>query len=177
MRINNITIKNFRGFIEERRFEFDSKMNVILGDNTTGKTSLLHAVQIALGAYLQALKIIPGGKAFSRNFLATDYVKRYSEANKDFIQDTGKPEISVNADFFATVYNLDDYSHDDQVHSISWTRSSNSISKRNANELMLEVAAMEQERISADTTHKNSVFPLFLAFGSTRLEKNYRKAQ
>ena len=152
-------------------------MNVILGDNTTGKTSLLHAVQIALGAYLQALKIIPGGKAFSRNFLSTDYVKRYSEANKDFIQDTGKPEISVNADFFATVYNLDDYSHDDQVHSISWTRSSNSISKRNANELMLEVAAMEQERISADTTHKNSVFPLFLAFGSNRLEKNYRKAQ
>ena len=152
-------------------------MNVILGDNTTGKTSLLHAVQIALGAYLQALKIIPGGKAFSRNFLATDYVKRYSEANKDFIQDTGKPEISVNADFFATVYNLDDYSHDDQVHSISWTRSSNSISKRNTNELMLEVAAMEQERISADTTHKNSVFPLFLAFGSNRLEKNYRKAQ
>ena len=42
---------------------------------------------------------------------------------------------------------------------------------------MLEVAAMEQERISADTTHKNSVFPLFLAFGSNRLEKNYRKAQ
>ena len=81
MRINNITIKNFRGFIEERRFEFDPKMNVILGDNTTGKTSLLHAVQIALGAYLQALKIIPGGKAFSRNFLATDYVKRYSEVN------------------------------------------------------------------------------------------------
>lgn len=152
-------------------------MNVILGDNTTGKTSLLHAVQIALGAYLQALKIIPGGKAFSRNFLSTDYVKRYSEANKDFIQDTGKPEISVNADFFATVYNLDDYSHDDQVHSISWTRSSNSISKRSANELMLEVTAMEQERISADTTHKNSVFPLFLAFGSNRLEKNYRKAQ
>ena len=72
MRINDITIKNFRGFIEERHFEFDSKMNVILGDNTTGKTSLLHAVQIALGAYLQALKIIPGGKAFSRNFLATD---------------------------------------------------------------------------------------------------------
>lgn len=177
MRINDITIKNFRGFIEERHFEFDSKMNVILGDNTTGKTSLLHAVQIALGAYLQALKIIPEGKAFSRNFLATDYVKRYSEANKDFIQDTGKPEISVNADFFATVYNLDNYSHDDQVHSISWTRSSNSISKRNANELILEVAAMEQERISADTTHKNSVFPLFLAFGSNRLEKNYRKAQ
>ena len=104
-------------------------------------------------------------------------MKRYSEANKDFIQDTGKPEISVNADFFATVYNLDNYSHDDQVHSISWTRSSNSISKRNANELILEVAAMEQERISADTTHKNSVFPLFLAFGSNRLEKNYRKAQ
>lgn len=177
MIINDITIRNFRGFIEERRFEFDHRMNVILGDNTTGKTSLLHAVQIALGAYLQALKIIPGGKAFSRNFLATDYVKRYSEVNRDFIQDTGKPEISVNADFFSSVYNLVDYSHEDQVHSISWTRSSNNISRRSAGQLMSEVAAMEQVRISADTTHRNSIFPLFLAFGSNRLEKNYRKAQ
>ena len=99
---------------------------------------------------------VPGGKTFSRNFLSTDYVKRYSEANKDFIQDTGKPEISVNADFFATVYNLDDYSHDDQVHSISWTRSSNSISKRSANELMLEVAAME----------KNDLFTTVIKDGS-----------
>ncbi len=177
MRINDITIKNFRGFIEERHFDFDPKMNVVLGDNTTGKTSLLHAVQIALGAYLQALKIIPGGKAFSRNFLATDYVKRYSEVNKDFIQDTGKPEISVNADFFASVYNLDDNSHADHAHPISWTRSGNNLSRRSAGELMSEVAAMEQERISADKTRRNSVFPLFLAFGSNRLEKNYRKAQ
>ena len=65
MNIKSIIIQNFRGF-EDRTFEFDSKMNVVLGDNTTGKTTLLHAVQIALGAYLQAMSLIPGGKAYRR---------------------------------------------------------------------------------------------------------------
>lgn len=176
MRINEITIKNFRGF-ENRTFDFDPRMNVILGDNTKGKTTLLHAVQIALGAYLQAMKMISGGKSFSRNFSSNDYVKSYSEANKDFILTSGKPFISVNADFFASVYSLDDYTHNDYIHPISWFRSSNTISKKSAIELMEEVYAMEKERLYADTTHTNSVFPLFLAFGSNRLERNYRKAQ
>jgi predicted ATP-dependent endonuclease of OLD family len=52
MIINNITIKNFRGF-KDKYFEFDPHVNVVLGDNTTGKTSLLHAVQIALGLFLR----------------------------------------------------------------------------------------------------------------------------
>jgi len=56
MRIKDITIKNFRGFADEH-FEFDAKMNVVLGNNTTGKTTLLHAVQIALGAFLQELSL------------------------------------------------------------------------------------------------------------------------
>ena len=44
MKINNILINNFRGF-NNRFFEFDPKMNVVLGDNTTGKTTLLHAIE------------------------------------------------------------------------------------------------------------------------------------
>ena len=64
MRINDITIKNFRGF-ENKSFPFNSKMNVVIGDNTTGKTTLLSAVEIALGAYLQELTLASG---CSRNF-------------------------------------------------------------------------------------------------------------
>ena len=98
MNIKNITIQNFRGF-EDRTFEFDSKMNVVLGDNTTGKTTLLHAVQIALGAYLQAMTLIPGGKAYRRNFKQTDQVKKYSESNKSFLPDLNTPLISIVAEF------------------------------------------------------------------------------
>ena len=100
MRINTIKIKNFRGF-EDKSFEFDSRMNVVLGNNTTGKTTLLHAVQIALGAYLQALTLIPGGKYFSRNFLKGDQVRKYSESTKSFLLDELKPSIEVNADYYA----------------------------------------------------------------------------
>lgn len=176
MWIKDITIKNFRGF-DNKHFTFDSRMNVILGDNTRGKTTLLHAIQIALGAYLQAMKTLPGGKSFSRNFATNDYVKEYSDTNKDFIFKSKKPFIGVNADFFASVYHLDSKSQEDNVHFITWNRSGNKISKKDAIELMEEVYAMEKERIFADTTNTNSVYPLFLAFGSNRLEKNYRKAQ
>ena len=78
MKIIDITIENFRGFTH-KFFELDPKMNVILGDNTTGKTTLLQAVQIALGAFLQEMTFLPGGNGYSRNFRPTDQVKVYSE--------------------------------------------------------------------------------------------------
>ena len=84
MKIIDITIENFRGFTH-KFFELDPKMNVILGDNTTGKTTLLQAVQIALGAFLQEMTFLPGGNGYSRNFRPTDQVKVYSESSKGFI--------------------------------------------------------------------------------------------
>lgn len=54
MRINKIDIVNFKGFQREMR-EFKSNLIVVIGNNTAGKTTLLKALQIGLGAYLQCL--------------------------------------------------------------------------------------------------------------------------
>ena len=51
MRINKVQIVNFRGF-EDKEVVFQDNVTVVIGDNTAGKTSLLHALQVALGAYL-----------------------------------------------------------------------------------------------------------------------------
>ena len=107
MKLKNIAIKNFRGF-ENQRFEFDSQMNVVLGDNTSGKTTLLHAIQISLGAYLQSMTLLPGGKPFRRNFREMDYMRTYSEANRTFLRNPEKPMIEVNADFFAKTFHMSD---------------------------------------------------------------------
>ena len=97
MKIIDITIENFRGFTH-KFFELDPKMNVILGDNTTGKTTLLQAIQIALGAFLQEMTFLPGGNGYSRNFRPTDHVKVYSESSKGFIPIAEKPSIEVHAE-------------------------------------------------------------------------------
>ena len=173
MKIRNITVRNFRGF-EHKSFSFDPRMNVVLGDNTTGKTTLLHAVQIALGAYLQSLTLVKG---VSRNFKKEDHVSKYSESSKSFLPIIEKPSIEVNADFIIGDYHTETHLLQTSTQTIRWKRESNKNSRSAAGELMDAVENMEKKRRTADHTGLNSVFPLFLSFGASRLEKNYNAAQ
>lgn len=165
MNIKNIVIKNFRGF-EEQSFDFDPQMNVILGDNTTGKTTLLHAVQVALGAYLQALTLIPSGPYFSRNYQKSDHRKIYNEVNKSFMFAKDKPEIGVKVKVESSAA---------VTNEIKWKRIGSKNSKKNNGELMEWVEGLEQARRNS-TQESNVVLPLLLSFGATRLQNNYNGA-
>lgn len=176
MRIKDITIENFRGF-RNRYFEFDPKMNVILGDNTTGKTTLLHAIQIALGAFLQEMTFLPGGNGYSRNFKPTDQVKEFSWSSKSFIPIIDKPSIAVDTDCLVGNYEKATNTIEINTKHVSWKRTGNKNSIANAGQLMDFVADMEARRRYADTSGANAIFPLFLSFGANRLENNYRSVQ
>ncbi len=41
MRIDTIRFQNFRCF-DDRRFDFAARFNLLIGDNGSGKTSILH---------------------------------------------------------------------------------------------------------------------------------------
>lgn len=56
MRIDHLTIENFNGF-DRREFDFNPHFNLLVGDNATGKTSVLDALSIALGSWFLG---IPG---------------------------------------------------------------------------------------------------------------------
>lgn len=218
MRIEKITIENFRGF-KDKSFEFDPKVNVILGDNTSGKTTLLHAIQIALGAVLQEMTFLPGGNGYSRNFRPSDHVMVYSESSKSFLPIDKNPSIEVHAECIIKGYNefdhvfaKKDFKEDDKIITkidykedynliskinlkgydsitskkinyspwkrIQWKRTSNRNSSANVSQLRNFVREiLENRRRSADEHGENSIFPLFLSFGATRLEKNYKGAE
>lgn len=176
MKINKVIIEHFRGFYAES-FTFDPKINVVLGDNTTGKTTLLQAIQIALGAFLQEMSFLPGGTGYSRNFRPTDQVKIYSESSKGFIPIAEKPCITVDAECVVGEYNKDTKQLDLSTLPVQWRRIGNKNSKANAIQLMDFVSNMETKRRNADIAGINSLFPLFLSFGATRLEKNYKGAE
>ncbi len=55
MRIDQLYVKNFRGF-EEREFTFHPYFNVLVGDNGTGKTALLEALKVAAGSWLRGIR-------------------------------------------------------------------------------------------------------------------------
>ena len=54
MNILNLELKNYRGF-EEISLNFDSQINVIIGNNASGKTALLDAITIAGSSFLRGI--------------------------------------------------------------------------------------------------------------------------
>ncbi|HYO51478.1 AAA family ATPase [Archangium sp.] len=54
MRIERLTLKNFRSF-ESRTFDFAPSFNVLIGDNGAGKTAVLDALAIGAGALFLGL--------------------------------------------------------------------------------------------------------------------------
>ena len=54
MYLSNIHIENFKG-IKNADFDFDRSVNLMIGDNGTGKTSVLEAISVALGGFLSGI--------------------------------------------------------------------------------------------------------------------------
>lgn len=55
MKINKLEVQNFKGF-ELKDWTFNSNMTVLIGNNGSGKTSVLEALSIALGTFFQRIQ-------------------------------------------------------------------------------------------------------------------------
>jgi predicted ATP-binding protein involved in virulence len=55
MRIDRLAIKNFNGF-EDRTFSFNPRFNLLVGDNASGKTSVLDALAVAVGSWFLGIR-------------------------------------------------------------------------------------------------------------------------
>ncbi len=94
MRIKKIEIKNFKGFQQET-INFQDNLTVVIGNNTAGKTTLLKALQVGLGAYLQSLSQLPGGQMYRRNFSSLDRYKAFDPVQRDYISNPDKQRITM----------------------------------------------------------------------------------
>ncbi len=54
MYLSNIHIENFKG-IKNADIDFDRSVNLVIGNNGTGKTSVLEAIAVALGGFLSGI--------------------------------------------------------------------------------------------------------------------------
>lgn len=59
MKINEITIKNFRGF-EDFHAELNPNLTVFIGNNGSGKSTVLDAISISIGTFFSGLNGVPG---------------------------------------------------------------------------------------------------------------------
>lgn len=75
MQINSLLIKNFRGF-EEKKFNLNPKFTVAIGNNGTGKSTLLHAVQVAAGSFFLGLPNVVTRRHIEENEVRFAFNKR-----------------------------------------------------------------------------------------------------
>ena len=174
MHINEIQITNFRGF-ENKKVVFKGNVTVVIGDNTAGKTTLLHALQVGLGAYLQSIKELPKTKDYRCNFVPSDRFLRYDEEKKDYFPNPDAPRIAIEADFMRT-YKSQDGNWSFKPCPVSWYReltraNTTTHSRANAGELMDMVSLMAEQR---KTAGMNAVYPLVLSFGTNRIAAQAR---
>ncbi|WP_051330800.1 AAA family ATPase [Aneurinibacillus terranovensis] len=105
MIISKIKIKNFKMF-KDVEFEFDKQFTLIIGNNGTGKTSILEAVGVALGGYLSGLDGVQ-----SRNIYIDEIRKEWDRVGDATV--TKERQVPVTIESTGTI----------NEREIVWTRS------------------------------------------------------
>jgi predicted ATP-binding protein involved in virulence len=78
MRLKSLRLKNFRCFAEDR-WEFDPQFNVLIGDNATGKTTILDALSIGIGSFFLGIDSV-----YAKTILYKDIRKNTFLENREY---------------------------------------------------------------------------------------------
>jgi len=150
MHIDKIKIKNFKGF-QERSFSFDSNMTVLIGDNGSGKSSLLDALSFILGTFFLGI-----------DGVSSRPLKEYEKRRRIISPES----IEVQLPFRIEV------EHSLSGRQYAWYRDTNkrtggASSYRNANELIQQAKLYTQQvREGGDIS-----LPLIAYYGTERLAR------
>lgn len=174
MRIDDIEIRNFRGF-DKKTFTFDPAINVVVGNNTSGKTALLHAVQIALGAFFPALDLLPtANRQYRRNFSTTDVRRLYNIETYNSDLATGSPQITAHGAITDYIENIIGEPIATTRY-IYWERlyKASTIDHGDLQPIVRNLSSLR--RLKDQNSHV--MLPLLLAFGTRRMNNDYKKVE
>lgn len=90
MQIKKLKLKNFKKF-DVRTFDFNNDVNIIVGDNESGKSSILEAIEICLNFSYRGK---PLNAELSTDLFNNECIKKYLDG--DFSQNT-LPEMLIEA--------------------------------------------------------------------------------
>jgi predicted ATP-binding protein involved in virulence len=78
MNIKHIKIQNFRGY-ENFELELDSKFNLFIGDNGSGKTAILEALTVAIGSFFLGIRGVNSRSIYKKDIriAAFEYHEEY----------------------------------------------------------------------------------------------------
>lgn len=98
MKIQRLTLENYRFFKDVQTFEFDGKNILLYGENGSGKSSLFYALQ-KLFRYYQNKDVAKGSLEDAQNIFVSD-------------KDIEKPKITIQIDDKTIIFDEDGFNHD-----------------------------------------------------------------
>lgn len=167
--LKNIELVNFRRFTDSK-FELNPRMNVFIGKNASGKTTVLEAVNVILGAYLASYKeYVPS--RFVYNILDNDVRRKSMKPVKSVAM------TSTIKQFPCTVSSTIQW--DNRI--VSCTRGLEKEGGRtkfiSKNPMRDNVLNWEKAIKAADGSDKNQIYPLVLYLSSARLWNENRTGE
>lgn len=166
MKFNTVTIHNFKCFDHLKIDHFNPNMNILIGNNGTGKSSLLEALRVLIGSlYLKFDKyenkiVIPG---------ITD-----DDVRLAYVDKTLEPKIPSYVFADATVDCFDESRDQEATKKISWKRS---VETKGGKTLFKEAKEMQQQSNDIQLSvreGKNYDIPLIAFFSTDRYKKERR---
>jgi predicted ATP-binding protein involved in virulence len=151
LNIQEISIKNFKG-IRHETFSFRSRFTVFIGDNATGKTTILDALAVALGSFFLGLD------AISSRPIRADEIRTVT------VDGQPRPQFPVSIEAKGMI--------DGQRH-VAWSREiiRQKTTVKGARALS-NIAARKLEqsrRPKSERNNKEVIFPLIAYHGTGRL--------
>ena len=168
--IQEIELFNYRQF-EDKKFVLNSRMNVFAGKNGSGKTTVLEAANVVLGAYLAAFKTyVPSRFVF--NIKSTDARRKTQISDDSRILTAGAiPQYPCKVSCKAA-WNID-------YESIGFQRVLLKQDGRTKfggkNPMQQTVIEWESKIANADHSDEDVILPLVLYLSSARLWKDGNK--
>lgn len=98
MRIEKVIIENFKCFRGRFEIHFKEGMNILVGDNESGKSTILEAIHLALTGYYQGRPI---GNELSQYLFNNEVIKTYLESIKQR-KPTEPPKVKIEVYFSGT---------------------------------------------------------------------------
>ncbi len=168
--LEKLTLINYRRF-SKKEFELDPNMNVLIGSNASGKTTVLEAACVMLGAYLAAYK----------NYVPSRFVFNISEWDVHRkLQKTAQSDVLISPNIAQYPCVIGTNLMMDEAH-FPYRRVLEKKDGRTKfdgnNPMQKQVVKWEEMLSAADGSDKDTVLPLVLYLSSARLWNEDKNSQ
>lgn len=160
--IRKISLHNYRRF-EEKTIDLNKNMNLLVGKNGSGKTTVLEAINVALGAYLAAYKeYVPS--RFVQNISDTDVRRKNQKTEQaDVLISSGIEQYPC---FVETELFIDGKRF---IYNRILEKKESRTKFAAGNPMQKEVVRWEKAMKSSDGSDERLILPLVLYLSSARL--------